>query len=126
MTPAPETVPPDLTLRQLMDEVFLRHRFVAYPVREGGVTLGMVTLQQLRETPRDRWDSVRVRDTMVPIGDACVVTPDESMLVVMDRLQASPTRRVVVMRDGVLEGIITARDVAQWMEKARQVGEVRG
>jgi len=125
MTPAPETVPPDITLRQLMEEIFMRHRFVAFPVQEGALTLGMITLQQLRATPSDRWDHVRVRDVMVPLGDVSVVAPDERMFVVMDRLRASPVGRVLVMRNGALEGIITARDVAQWLEKARQVGEVR-
>lgn len=124
MTPAPETVSPDLTLRELMDDVFMVRRFVAFPVSEGGSTLGLVTLHQLRQVPRDRWHSQRVRDVMVPVSDACVVDPGETMMAVMDRLQASPARRVLVMRSGILEGIITAHDVTHWLEKARQIGEV--
>jgi len=125
MTPAPETVPPDLTLSELMDDVFMRRRFVAFPVSDGRQTLGLVTLHQLREVARERWPVTRVADVMVPVGDACVVSPEESMLTVMDRLQASPARRVLVMRDGVLEGIITASDVAHWLEKARQIDNIR-
>lgn len=124
MTPAPETVSPDLTLRELMDDVFMKRRFVAFPVSEAGSTLGLVTLHQMRQVPRDRWDSVLVRDVMVPVSDACVVDPDETMMAVMDRLQATPARRVLVMRAGILEGIITAHDVTHWLEKARQIGEV--
>ncbi|MGD8278845.1 MAG: site-2 protease family protein [Gemmatimonadota bacterium] len=125
MTPAPETVSPELTLRQLLDDVFMRRRFVAFPVREGPLVVGLITLQQLRDAPRDRWDSIRVRDVMVPLTAACVVTPDEGMLTVMDRLRTSPVRRVLVMRDGVLEGIISGRDVAEWLEKARRMEGIR-
>jgi Zn-dependent protease/CBS domain-containing protein len=124
MTPAPETVPPELTLRQLLEDVFMRRRFVAFPVSENGRILGIVTLNQLRDVPREAWETRRVREVMVPVSEACVVAPDETLLVVTERLQTSPARRVLVMRNGVLEGIITARDVAHWLEKARQIEEV--
>jgi CBS domain-containing protein len=47
------------------------------------------------------------------------------MMVVMDRLRSSAARRVVVMQDGRLVGIITARDVTHWLERARQLEEAR-
>jgi predicted transcriptional regulator len=47
-------------------------------------------------------------------------------MTVMERLQQSPAKRVVVMQDGRLIGIITARDVTHWLERARQLEEARG
>jgi CBS domain-containing protein len=42
------------------------------------------------------------------------------MVAVLDKLKASPARRVLVMRNGALAGIITASDIAFWLERARQ------
>jgi len=119
MTPAPGTVPADLTIRRLMEEVFMRHRFVAFPVADDTGILGIVTAQQLRGTPPARWDDVRVRDVMAPRADAWTASPDENMAVVLERLRASPVGLVLVMRNEVLDGIITGRDVAGWLETAR-------
>ncbi len=125
MSPSPQTVTPDITLQQLMDDVFMRSRFVAFPVVEDGRPIGLVTLHQLREVPRDEWAYVQVRHVMLPLEPQLVVSPEESMMTVMDRLRASPASRVLVMSDGQLVGIITARDVAHWLERARQIQDVR-
>jgi Zn-dependent protease len=125
MSPSPQTVPADATLQRMMDEVFMRSRYVAFPVVDGNETIGLVTLHQLREVPREQWPSITVRDTMLPLDPSLIVGPGENMMVVMDRLRSSPARRVVVMHDGRLIGIITARDVTHWLERARQLEEAR-
>jgi CBS domain-containing protein len=62
---------------------------------------------------------------MIPLDPSLIVAPGENMMVVMDRLRASPARRVVVMQEGRLIGIITARDVTHWLERARQLEQAR-
>lgn len=125
MSPSPQTVPADATLQRMMDEVFMRSRYVAFPVVDGAETIGLVTLHQLREVPREKWADTTVRDMMLPLDPSLVVAPEENMMVVMDRLRSSAARRVVVMQDGHLVGIITARDVTHWLERARQLEEAR-
>jgi len=125
MSPSPETVPHDMTLQQLMDDVFMRSRYVAFPVMENQAPVGLVTLHQLREVPRDSWGYVPVREVMLPIEPGLVVAPDDVVTTVIDRLQSSPARRVLVMQDGRLVGIISARDITHWLERARQLEEVR-
>jgi Zn-dependent protease/CBS domain-containing protein len=125
MSPAPQTVPADATLQRMMDEVFMRSRYVAFPVVDGEETIGLITLHQLREVPREQWPSITVRDIMIPLDPSLIVAPGENMMVVMDRLRASPARRVVVMQEGRLIGIITARDVTHWLERARQLDQAR-
>jgi Zn-dependent protease len=125
MSPSPQTVPADATLQRMMDEVFMRSRYVAFPVVDGAETIGLVTLHQLREVPREKWADTTVRDMMLPLDPSLVVAPEENMMVVMDRLRSSAAGRVVVMQDGRLVGIITARDVTHWLERARQLEEAR-
>jgi CBS domain-containing protein len=56
---------------------------------------------------------------MVPADEQNTVRSDEPMLGVLDKLKASPTRRLLVVRGGDLVGIITASDIAFWLERAR-------
>jgi CBS domain-containing protein len=119
MTRAPETVPPNATLEQLMTDYFLRRRFTAYPVASNGTPLGLITLQQLREIPTQEWHSRSVRDTMTAVTRDNIVQPQDSVLRVLDGLKATPARRVLVLKGGDLVGIITPGDVASWLERAR-------
>jgi Zn-dependent protease/CBS domain-containing protein len=119
MTWAPETVSPDATLEELMSDYFLRRRFTAYPVSGNGMPAGVITLQQLREVPREEWPSRSVRDTMTAVGRESIVKPGDSVLRVMDGLKATPAHRVLVQRGDELVGIITPGDVATWLERAR-------
>lgn len=121
MSPSPVTVDADVSLQVLMDEAFMRNRFVAFPVVQDSRPIGIVTLHQLRDVPRERWSDVRVRDIMIPVEPSLIVQPGEDMMTVMDRMQSSPARRVLVMRNGELVGIITANDVRHWLERARQL-----
>jgi Zn-dependent protease/CBS domain-containing protein len=123
MTPGPVTVPPDLTLEQLMDLHFLRRRFMAFPVEDAGRPLGIITMNQVRDVPRGDWPLRTVADVMTPLDDAIVVQPDDSLIHVLDKVRSSPVRRVLVLSDGRLQGILTASDMATWIGKARLMRE---
>jgi Zn-dependent protease/CBS domain-containing protein len=120
MTPDPESVPAHATVRELMEDYFMRRRYAAYPVTADDAPLGLVTLQRVRETPRDEWDTLTARDIMLAFDETLAVRTDEPMIAVLEKLKASPARRLLVLRNGALAGIITASDIAFWLERARQ------
>jgi CBS domain-containing protein len=116
-------VPAHATVRELADEYFMRRRHASYPVMQSGAVAGIVTLHAVRAVARDEWDTRTAAEVMLPIGEGIMVRAEDPMLVVMDRMKASPARRVLVMRDGQLIGIIAPSDIAFWLERARQEGE---
>ncbi|HEX9109246.1 MAG TPA: site-2 protease family protein [Longimicrobiales bacterium] len=125
MTRWPETVPPDLPLQQLVAEHFLRRHFHAYPVvAADGRALGLVTQEQVRAVPESEWRVRAVADVMTPVRPALEVRPDESMARVLDRLTVAGGGRLLVVRDGRLEGIITPADVAGWLKRAQQLKRI--
>jgi Zn-dependent protease/CBS domain-containing protein len=123
MTRNPETVEPDLTVQQLVDDYFLRRRYQAFPVAEDGRPVGIVTLHQVKELPREEWSLRTVRSIMAAAEDGLTVRPEEPMTRVLEKMEGSSVRRVLVTRDGRLEGIITAADVAAWLDRVRQLQE---
>ncbi len=116
MTRDPYTVAPDVTIADFVEEHLFRGRHNAYPVVVEGRPVGIVSLDRIRQVPREEWSDRTVGDAMAPAGDAVIVDPDEGMDTVLDRLTASQTSRVLVARDGLLAGIITSRDIARWLE----------
>jgi Zn-dependent protease len=123
MTLDPETIPADLTLQMLMEQYFFNRNYQSFPVIESGRPIGMVTLNQVKQVPRDQWESQAVKDIMTPTGQGITVQPDEDMSNVLEKMQATQSRRLLVVDDGNLKGILSVTDLANWLQRKREFGE---
>ncbi|MFW6206370.1 MAG: site-2 protease family protein [Gemmatimonadota bacterium] len=116
MTADPRVVPPSLTVAELAEERFLRDKHGAYPVVEGGRPIGLVTLDETGQVPRERWEEVRVRDVMIPLDDDVRVGPGDELFEIIGKIATSSARRVLVVdEEGRLAGILSPRDVTAWI-----------
>lgn len=119
MTPDPATVPPHVTLQEFLEDYVFQGRHQSYPVVEDGAPLGIITLERVKQVPREEWPRRTVAEAMVPAENGVVVQPEESMASVLDKLGESRARRVLVTRGGRLVGIITQSDITRWLERMR-------
>src|SRR5918995_1869374 len=119
-------IPPELSLQDAVDDYFMRYDHSAFPVDEGGRTIGLLTLRGVRRVPRDQWPTRRVRDHMVPLGDQVVVAPDARMDGVLGKLQDGEAGRVLVVQDGEVVGIITPSDLTRWLRRWRTLDSTAG
>lgn len=122
MTHDPLTVPPDLPVARLLDEFVLRHRHSAYPVVDvWGRPLGLVTLDRIRSLKADRRADIPVSVIAAGTDESAVAEPGERLVDVLPRLSQGD-RRILVVRDGFLVGLVTATDVTRILE----IGDLRG
>lgn len=121
MSRDPVGVSPDLPLDELTNDYFLRQKYVVYPVVDGDgrKPLGVIGLSQVRGVPKEEWPARRVRDTMAPLDETNTVESTDDVDHVMDRLRTSSSKRVLVLDDGRLVGIISPADIAAWLERMR-------
>jgi len=117
------TVPPSLTVQQLVDEYVYPKRFRLYPVVEDVQLAGYVTVDHIEETDREKRDTLHVRDLIRPCNDEVCIAPDDDMLATLQRMQSTGNRRLLVVEDGSLRGIVTLRDV---MERLALTLELEG
>jgi Zn-dependent protease len=124
MTANPDAVPADLPLQELVDAHLFRERHQAFPVVEDGRPVGLVTLQHVKRLPRQEWPGKQVRDVMTG-SEGIVVSPWESVSRVLEIMQEAGERRVLVVRDGHLIGLISASDVAAWLQHEEELEALR-
>ena len=72
---APVSVEPDSTVSQFIDNVLPLHRQEAVAVARERRLHGILTLRDLKELPRERWHTTRVRDVMRPVSPELFVGP---------------------------------------------------
>ncbi len=106
------SVPPDMTIQQLVSDFFLVRTHGGYPVVQNGNLLGIVTLQCVRALPKDRWDYTTVRDVMVSCERMVTIEPEAGAAEAMGKMARQRVGRLLVTtRDNKLLGILTNGDI---------------
>lgn len=115
-------IPGEMSIEQAVDEYFMRHDFNAFPVRVDGDTVGILSMNAVRHLPRDDWPSRTVQSEAEPLSEACTVSPTESLDSVVGKLMSGDLRRVVVVDQGEVIGIVTPQDLSRWLQRSQALG----
>ena len=113
MSPEVRTVAPDMTLQELKELMFLeKHR--GYPVMSGDEMQGIVTLTNLQSVPDELLSSTRVEKVMA--RKLYVIAPLDEASTAMKMMNDMQIRRLPVMDNGRLVGIVSREDLVRAIE----------
>lgn len=107
------TVPGSLTIADLVDDFFFKYHYDCFPVADAGRLEGLVTLNEVKHVPRDRWGTVSVGEVMQRDLESFTTAPDEDVSVVLGRVVRDRCGRLPVVESGRVVGIITRRDIME-------------
>ena len=104
---APFAIAPDTLISQLIDSILPLHRQVAFPVTENQRLHGMLSLEDLKALPRDRWHITRARDVMRPIAPRFFVEPNATLAYAQELMKRNGIGSVAVVgKTGELVGFL--------------------
>lgn len=104
---APFAVEPDLLISQLIDSVLPLHRQVAFPVALNKRLHGIVSLEDLKTLPRERWHLTKARDVMRPIAPRFFVEPNATLDYARELMKRNGIGSLaVVEKNGELVGFL--------------------
>jgi len=113
----PVTVNDEMSVREFIDDVFLTHRHTAYPVTAaGGEIIGIVSVREVLELPREQWDSLHVRDRMHPVESSLVIDSESPLGDALRDLARTDVHRALVSDHGRLHSLLSMTDVARVFE----------
>jgi len=116
-----QTVSPDDTLDELA-ECFLHYKFGAFPVVYGSTTHGLVTLQNMKNIPREKWAETKVSNILTPLKEAMVIKPDTDASEVMIEMATNNRGRALVMENGELVGLLSRTDMMRYTQMHMALG----
>lgn len=119
MRPGLVAVPADASLREAVDEYFLRYEQGAFPVvDEVGRALGLLTLAAVKRTPPGQWERRWVRELVQPLDSQATIPPETPAEDVVGRLEddGSP---VFVGSGGRIVGEITVLQIGRYLSRRR-------
>jgi Zn-dependent protease len=104
---APFSIEPDLLISTLIDSILPMHRQVAFPVALNHQLHGMLSLEDLKALPRERWHLTRARDVMRPIAPRFFVEPNATLDYARELMKRNGIGSVAVVgKNGELVGFL--------------------
>ena len=75
----PVALEPGLIISRFVDDVLPFHRQTSFPVAVGGRLHGILSLEDLKSLPRERWATTRVQAVMRPVEPGFFVEPSTTL-----------------------------------------------
>ncbi|MEP6569024.1 MAG: site-2 protease family protein [Acidobacteriota bacterium] len=75
----PVAIEPALTVTRFVDDILPLHRQTSFPVAVGGRLHGILSLEDLKSLPRERWANTQVQTVMRPVKPGFFVEPSSPL-----------------------------------------------
>ena len=103
-------------LKQLSLDVFVENVALpsgrrCFPVMEGDKLLGLVTLHQIQNVPRGKWQTTRVAEVMIPFERLVRARLDEDLTKVLEEMARADVNQMPVVDDGKFLGMVTRGNI---------------
>jgi CBS domain-containing protein len=115
MTTDPITVPPGISVAQLIDDYIYRYHRKMFPVVENGRLIGCVSMNDIKAVPRDRWGVTPVAKIMQPCSAATAISPDTDTMELLSTMTRTQNGRFLVMEGDRLVGVVTLKDMLKFL-----------
>jgi len=117
------TVNPDISLKELVDNYFLRYGYGGFPVVDGERLTGIISIKEIKGVPEDRWSDTNVGGIMQAFDSSLAVSEGDDVSTVLERTVHEDKGRFLVINNGRLVGIITRSGIAKYLQIK---GELKG
>jgi Zn-dependent protease len=104
-------VPPGESLADFVEHYLMRRSANCFIVGDHLWPKGIITIADVRATPRDEWNSTSVQAAMLPLEKLHFVAPDSEVEDVLRLMDTKDVAQVPVMRNGQLLGMIGRDDL---------------
>lgn len=117
------TVPPEATIRELVDDYVYRYHHKMFPVARNGDLVGCVTTRQIKEIPREQWEQRSVGEVAEQCSERNTIPSDADAMQALSRMQRNRSSRLMVVDHGHLKGVFSLKDAMDLMATRVELGE---
>jgi Zn-dependent protease len=123
MNPLPVTVQPTVSIRELVENYIYRYHHKMFPVTDGGRLLGCITTRKVKEIPQEEWDRLTVGEKIDQCSGENTIDPAVRALDALSHMSRTKNSRLMVVKGGLLVGIISLKDIMGYLSLKMELGE---
>lgn len=126
MKPDPVTLRPDVPIQQVVDDFLYRYNYKMFPVVEDGDrVLGCITINQIKDLPREQWAQTRVADVYERCDGTNTIQRDREPLDALTTMSQGQRSRLMVLDGDRLVGVVSLKDLMDFLSMKIELEEVR-
>ncbi len=111
----------DLTLQELVNQYFLDKGERCVVVMREEHPDGFLTLHNVRQVPREQWESTTVAQVMTPMDKVKVTRPDVGLVQVLEQMSNDGVNQMPVITDGQIEGMLRREDIVNYLHTLQKL-----
>lgn len=116
------SVAPELRVSEFVNRILPNHQSPNFAVAHERRLHGILSLERLRDLPRERWDQTIIRDVMEPISDDLFITSRASIEHAQRKLRENEIGFLAVIdQEGFLVGCLNASDLGLEAEMEKSI-----
>lgn len=114
MNSEPVTVPPSISVAEWVEDYVYRHHYKLFPVVEDSQLLGCISINDIKQIPREEWGRKEVRELMLPVSANNSISADTQTTTLLSTMVRpdTPSRFMVVDNDRLV-GMIALKDLLE-------------
>lgn len=116
------TIASNITIEAAVNEYFLKYGYGGFPVVDNGKFLGILTLKEIKNVPKERWKDVSISDVFTPHDKRWEVSEDVDAINALELMISEDKGRLVVTKEGNVIGLITRSGIVRYVQI---MGEIR-
>ena len=115
-------VDPSTSLQDFVHDYLLRYDYSAFPITDDGNLVGIITANEVRDVPREQWPTMSVRQVAKLPDEERVIDENDDAFDALMHMAEGNLRRLLVMHDGKLKGMITQDSILNLVRTKMQLG----
>jgi Zn-dependent protease len=113
-------ITPTITLQRLADTHILGEGRRFFIVQDENSVRGVLTLQTIREIPRDQWLNMTAEQAMIKAGDMQWVRPESELWDALEHMDQNGVNQLPVIQDNLIAGLLTRENVISFLRTLQE------
>lgn len=115
-------IDPAMNLDDFVHDYLLKYDYSAFPVTRDDDLVGIVTVNEIRDIPRERWRDTSVEEVARPPEEERVIDQNDDAFDALMHMAEGNLGRLLVMHDGKLKGMVTQDSIINIVRTKLQLG----
>jgi Zn-dependent protease len=113
-------ISPTITLQRLTDMHILGEGRRFFIVQDENSVRGVLTLQTIRQIPRDQWLNMTAEQAMIQAGDMQWVRPESELWDALERMDQNGVNQLPVIQDDQIAGLLTRENIISFLRTLQE------
>ena len=121
----PIAVSPETTFEEFVESYIYRYHHEQFPVVRDGELRGMVGAREVKSIPRAEWPMHTVAEVVVPSTNSNTIDEQTDAALALTLMSRTGNSRLLITRRGRLVGILTLKDLLNFISLKADLEDVR-